>query len=101
VPVECRASTRHWNSRKSCDTNVGVSVISALDGTTLQFVDASQLCPSVRSSIEVDSDDVMVNGDGAGKLTNALLCGAEYHSRGHKLCSHSVVSQHFMEPEGS
>jgi hypothetical protein len=29
------------------------------------------------------------------------LCGAEYHSRGHNLCSHSVVSQHFMEPEGS
>jgi hypothetical protein len=29
------------------------------------------------------------------------LCGAEYHSRGHKLCSHSVVSQHFMEPRGS
>jgi hypothetical protein len=33
-------------------------------------------------------------------LTNKL-CGAEYHSRCHKLCSHSVVSQHFMEPEGS
>jgi hypothetical protein len=28
-------------------------------------------------------------------------CGAEHHSRGHKLCSHSVVSQHFMEPESS
>jgi hypothetical protein len=25
----------------------------------------------------------------------------ERYSRGHKLCSHSVVSQHFMEPEGS
>jgi hypothetical protein len=23
------------------------------------------------------------------------------HSRGHKLCSHSIVSLHFMEPEGS
>jgi hypothetical protein len=29
------------------------------------------------------------------------LCGAEYHSRDHKLCSHSVVSQDFMEPECS
>jgi hypothetical protein len=34
------------------------------------------------------------------QLTN-YLCGAEYHSTGHKLCSHSVDSQHFMEPEGS
>jgi hypothetical protein len=33
-------------------------------------------------------------------ITNQL-CGAEYHSRGYKLCSYSVVSQHFMEPEGS
>jgi hypothetical protein len=33
-------------------------------------------------------------------LTNQL-CGAEYHSRGPQLCSHSVVSQHFMEPEGA
>jgi hypothetical protein len=30
-------------------------------------------------------------------LTN-YLCGAEYRSRGHNLCSHSAVSQHFMEP---
>jgi hypothetical protein len=29
------------------------------------------------------------------------LCGAEHYSRGHKLCSHSVVSQNFMEPDGS
>jgi hypothetical protein len=29
------------------------------------------------------------------------LCGAEYHSRGHQLCSNSIVSQHFMEPKGS
>jgi hypothetical protein len=36
----------------------------------------------------------------AGIITN-YLCGAEYHSRGDKLCSHSVVTQHFMEPEGS
>jgi hypothetical protein len=34
-------------------------------------------------------------------LQTNWLCGAEHHSRGHKLCSHSVVSQHFMEPEGS
>jgi hypothetical protein len=34
------------------------------------------------------------------QLTNQL-CGAERHSRGHHLCSHSVVSQHFMEHEGS
>jgi hypothetical protein len=33
------------------------------------------------------------------ELTNS--CGAEYHSHGHKLCSHSVDSQHFMEPECS
>jgi hypothetical protein len=33
-------------------------------------------------------------------ITN-YLCGAEYHSRGHKLWSHSGVSQHIMEPEGS
>jgi hypothetical protein len=33
--------------------------------------------------------------------THNLLCGVEYRSRGHKLCSHSVGSQHFMEPEGS
>jgi hypothetical protein len=30
-----------------------------------------------------------------------LLYGAEHYSRGHQLCSHSTVSQHFMEPEGS
>jgi hypothetical protein len=29
------------------------------------------------------------------------LCGAERYSRGHQLCSHSVVSQHFVELEGS
>jgi hypothetical protein len=29
------------------------------------------------------------------------LYGAEHYSRGHQLCSHSIVSQHFMEPEGS
>jgi hypothetical protein len=34
------------------------------------------------------------------QLTN-WFCGAEYHSKGHQLCSHSVDSQHFMEPEGS
>jgi hypothetical protein len=34
-------------------------------------------------------------------LVTSQLCGAEYHKRGHKLCSHSVDSQHFMEPEGS
>jgi hypothetical protein len=27
--------------------------------------------------------------------------GAECHSRGHQVCSHSVVPQHFMEHEGS
>jgi hypothetical protein len=32
---------------------------------------------------------------------NLTKCGAEYRSRGHKMCKHSVVSQHFMEPEGS
>jgi hypothetical protein len=30
-----------------------------------------------------------------------VLCGAEHHSGGQRLCSQSVVSQHFMEPEGS
>jgi hypothetical protein len=27
--------------------------------------------------------------------------GVEHYSRGHQLCRHSIVSQHFMEPEGS
>jgi hypothetical protein len=31
----------------------------------------------------------------------ATNCGAEHYSRGHKLCSHSVDSQHFMVPESS
>jgi hypothetical protein len=26
---------------------------------------------------------------------------AEHYSRGHQLCNHLIVSQHFMEPEGS
>jgi hypothetical protein len=34
-------------------------------------------------------------------IINNYLCGAEYRSSGRKLCGHSVVSQHFMEPEGS
>jgi hypothetical protein len=34
-------------------------------------------------------------------LHTNYLCGGEYRTRGHKLCSHSVDSQHFMEPEGS
>jgi hypothetical protein len=29
------------------------------------------------------------------------LHGAKHYSRGHQLLSHSIVSQHFMEPEGS
>jgi hypothetical protein len=36
-------------------------------------------------------------------LSNKLnqLYGSEHYSRGHQLCSHSIVSQHFMEFEGS
>jgi hypothetical protein len=30
-----------------------------------------------------------------------IYYGAEHYSRGHQLCSHLIVSQHFMEPEGS
>jgi hypothetical protein len=30
-----------------------------------------------------------------------LLCGAERYTRANHLCSHSVVPQHFTEPEGS
>jgi hypothetical protein len=33
-------------------------------------------------------------------LTNQL-CGTERYFRGHQLCSHSMRSQHFIEPEGS
>jgi hypothetical protein len=33
-------------------------------------------------------------------ITN-YLCGAEQYSRGHQMLGHSIVSQHFMEPEGS
>jgi hypothetical protein len=33
-------------------------------------------------------------------LTNQLH-GAEHHSRGHQLLGHLILSQHFMEPEGS
>jgi hypothetical protein len=29
------------------------------------------------------------------------LYGAEHYWRGHQLCSHLIVSQHYMEPEGS
>jgi hypothetical protein len=29
------------------------------------------------------------------------LHGAEHYSRSHQLCSHSIVSQHFIEPNGS
>jgi hypothetical protein len=36
-----------------------------------------------------------------GASSAPINCGAECHSRGHKLCSHLVVSQHFMESEGS
>jgi hypothetical protein len=38
---------------------------------------------------------------GCGVALNNKLCGAEYRSRSHKLCSHSVDSQHSMKPEGS
>jgi hypothetical protein len=30
-----------------------------------------------------------------------VLCSAEYYRRGHKLIGHSIVSEHFMESEGS
>jgi hypothetical protein len=39
------------------------------------------------------------NSPSAGRTNE--LCGAEHHSRGHKLGSHSVDSQNFMEPESS
>jgi hypothetical protein len=29
------------------------------------------------------------------------LSGAKHYLRGHQLLGHSIVSQHFMEPEGS
>jgi hypothetical protein len=32
---------------------------------------------------------------------NNWLYGAEHYSIGHQLCSHKIVSEHFMEPEGS
>jgi hypothetical protein len=35
------------------------------------------------------------------KLTDQPTCGAKHDSRGQNLCSHLVVSQHFLEPEGS
>jgi hypothetical protein len=35
------------------------------------------------------------------KERSDLWCRAEHHSRGRKLCSHSVDSQHFMETESS
>jgi hypothetical protein len=34
------------------------------------------------------------------EITNQL-CEAESYSRGHQLCSYSIVYQHFMEHEGS
>jgi hypothetical protein len=34
------------------------------------------------------------------KQTN-YLCGAEHYSTAYKVCRHSIVSQHFMEAEGS
>jgi hypothetical protein len=30
-----------------------------------------------------------------------ILYGTENYSKGHQLCSHSTVSQHSMQPEGS
>jgi hypothetical protein len=33
-------------------------------------------------------------------ITNELY-GAEHYSRGHQILGHLIVSQHFMEPEGS
>jgi hypothetical protein len=38
---------------------------------------------------------------GRASEENNYLCTAEHHSRGQKLCSYSIVSQHFIEPEGS
>jgi hypothetical protein len=32
---------------------------------------------------------------------DSSIYGAEYYLRAHKLCSPSIISQHFMEPEGS
>jgi hypothetical protein len=34
------------------------------------------------------------------RLTN-YLANSEYYMRGHHLCSHSIASQHIIEPEGS
>jgi hypothetical protein len=64
------------------------------------------VCSSRRGSFEIPEKVERLTLISATKqrlektITNQI-CGAEYHSRGQKLCSHSVVSQHFMEPEGS
>jgi hypothetical protein len=33
--------------------------------------------------------------------TELTLYGPQHYWKGHQLCRHSIVSQHFMEPEGS
>jgi hypothetical protein len=44
---------------------------------------------------------VMVPSSPFHKQLTYKLCGAEHHSRGPQLLGNSIVSQHFMEPEGS
>jgi hypothetical protein len=34
-------------------------------------------------------------------MTSITNCGAEHCSRDHQLLGHSILSQHYMEPEGS
>jgi hypothetical protein len=67
----------------------------ALQPTMLPRDPVTQPFDSMQSQPNIDILTPIILG-----ITNQFY-GAEYHSRDHKLCSHSAVSQHFMEPECS
>jgi hypothetical protein len=53
---------------------------------------------------EMNGQQVGITNRQKGRLTDRptnQLYGAENYLRDHQLHSHSIVSQHFMEPEGS